>query len=91
MTSQQLTYLLQGAGGTLLLSCLTFVFAGLLGLAVALARVSPHGSEGFIDRMNEKAIDKLLSIAILLKFSLPERFPSAYRSAQRRFFRALPD
>lgn len=43
MTSQQLTYLLQGAGGTLLLSCLTFVFAGLLGLAVALARVSPAG------------------------------------------------
>jgi polar amino acid transport system permease protein len=44
MTSQQLTYLLEGAGGTLLLSLLTFIFAGLLGLAVALARVSAVGA-----------------------------------------------
>jgi polar amino acid transport system permease protein len=44
MTSQQLTYLLEGAGGTLLLSLLTFLFAGLLGLAVALARVSAVGA-----------------------------------------------
>ncbi|MEO6986755.1 MAG: amino acid ABC transporter permease [Paralcaligenes sp.] len=41
MTVQQLDYLLQGAWGTLLLSCLTFIFAGMLGLAVALSRVAP--------------------------------------------------
>lgn len=41
MTVQQLDYLLQGAWGTLLLSCLTFIFAGMLGLVVALSRVSP--------------------------------------------------
>lgn len=41
MTTQQFEYLLQGAWGTLLLSCLTFVFAGMLGLLVALCRVSP--------------------------------------------------
>lgn len=40
MTSQQLNYLLQGAWGTVVLSCLTFMFAGLLGLLVALSRVS---------------------------------------------------
>ncbi len=44
MTTQQFEYLLQGAWGTLLLSCLTFVFSGLLGLLVALARVSPAAS-----------------------------------------------
>ncbi len=41
MTVQQLDYLLQGAWGTLLLSCLTFIFAGMLGLVVALSRVAP--------------------------------------------------
>lgn len=40
MTTQQFDYLLQGAWGTLVLSCLTFVLAGMLGLLVALARVS---------------------------------------------------
>jgi polar amino acid transport system permease protein len=33
-------YLIEGAGGTVILSVLTFIFAGLLGLALALARVS---------------------------------------------------
>lgn len=41
MNPQQFDYLLQGAWGTVVLSCLTFVFAGLLGLLVALARISP--------------------------------------------------
>lgn len=44
MTSQQFEYLLQGAWGTIVLSCLTFVFAGALGLLVALSRVSPAGT-----------------------------------------------
>ncbi len=43
MNPQQFEYLLQGAWGTLVLSCLTFVFAGVLGLLVALSRVSPAG------------------------------------------------
>ncbi|MFW7342124.1 amino acid ABC transporter permease [Pollutimonas sp. H1-120] len=41
MNIQQFEYLVQGAWGTLLLSCLTFIFSGVLGMAVALARVSP--------------------------------------------------
>ena len=41
MNEAQFTYLLAGAWGTIVLSCLTFVFAGALGLAVALARISP--------------------------------------------------
>jgi polar amino acid transport system permease protein len=41
MNSQQFEYLLQGALGTVELSCLTFIFSGLLGLLVALSRVSP--------------------------------------------------
>ncbi|GAB2892102.1 amino acid ABC transporter permease [Paralcaligenes sp. KSB-10] len=41
MNPQQFDYLLQGAWGTVVLSCLTFVFAGLLGLLVALSRISP--------------------------------------------------
>lgn len=40
MNPQQFEYLLQGAWGTLLLSCLTFLFSGALGLVVALSRVS---------------------------------------------------
>src|SRR3546814_15934588 len=43
--SQQFEYLLQGAWGTLLLSCLTFLFAGILGMAVALSRSEEHTSE----------------------------------------------
>jgi polar amino acid transport system permease protein len=40
MNHEQLVYLLQGAWGTVLLSLLTFVFSALLGLSVALMRVS---------------------------------------------------
>jgi polar amino acid transport system permease protein len=40
---EQFVYLLQGAGGTLLLSVLTFVFSALLGLVIALMRVSDRG------------------------------------------------
>ncbi len=40
MNREQFFYLLQGAGGTLLLSVLTFVFAAVLGLVIALMRVS---------------------------------------------------
>lgn len=40
MNREQFLYLLQGAGGTLLLSVLTFVFSALLGLMIALMRVS---------------------------------------------------
>jgi polar amino acid transport system permease protein len=40
MNHQQLAYLLEGAWGTLLLSALTFVFAGIVGLVIALMRVS---------------------------------------------------
>src|SRR3546814_206328 len=40
MNHEQILYLLAGAWGTLLLSVLTFVFSALLGLAVALMRVS---------------------------------------------------
>ncbi|MEO6959335.1 MAG: ABC transporter permease subunit, partial [Burkholderiaceae bacterium] len=41
INSAQLSYLIQGAWGTIVLSCLTFFFAGLLGLVVALSRISP--------------------------------------------------
>lgn len=41
MNSDQLSYLIQGAWGTIVLSCLTFFFAGMLGLVVALSRISP--------------------------------------------------
>lgn len=40
MTSEQFFSLLQGAGGTLALSALTFAIGGLAGLALALARIS---------------------------------------------------
>src|SRR5574337_1184259 len=40
MNHEQLLYLLQGAWGTVLLSVLTFVFSALLGLSIALMRVS---------------------------------------------------
>jgi len=42
MNSDQINYLLQGAYGTLLLSVLTFVFASMLGLVIALMRVSDN-------------------------------------------------
>jgi polar amino acid transport system permease protein len=42
MNSDQINYLLQGAYGTLLLSVLTFVFASILGLVIALMRVSDN-------------------------------------------------
>ncbi|HEU0229968.1 MAG TPA: amino acid ABC transporter permease [Burkholderiaceae bacterium] len=42
MNSAQIAYLIQGAWGTVLLSVLTFVFGGMIGLAVALMRVSPR-------------------------------------------------
>lgn len=53
MNVQQFEYLVQGAWGTLLLSCLTFVFAAMLGMAVALLRVSPlkpvrHAASSYI-------------------------------------------
>lgn len=41
MNIQQFAYLLQGAWGTVVLSCLTFFFSGLLGMVVALSRISP--------------------------------------------------
>jgi len=41
MSQEQLSFLLQGAWGTLLLSALTFVAGGLAGLALAMARISP--------------------------------------------------
>ncbi len=41
MNEAQFSYLLAGAWGTVVLSCLTFLFAGILGLVVALARISP--------------------------------------------------
>ena len=41
MTHEQLTYLLLGAIGTLELSVLTFIAAGLAGLGMALARIAP--------------------------------------------------
>jgi polar amino acid transport system permease protein len=41
MTQEQLSFLLQGAWGTLVLSALTFVAGGLAGLALAMARISP--------------------------------------------------
>ena len=40
MNQEQILYLLDGAWGTLLLSVLTFLFAALLGLTIALMRVS---------------------------------------------------
>ncbi|PLC55008.1 amino acid ABC transporter permease [Pollutimonas nitritireducens] len=43
MTTHQFEYLIQGAWGTLVLSSLTFLFAGMLGLLVALSRVSTSG------------------------------------------------
>lgn len=43
MNYEQALYLLNGAWGTVLLSVLTFVFAGLLGMAIALMRVSDLG------------------------------------------------
>lgn len=42
MNSVQVAYLIQGAWGTVLLSILTFVFGGLIGLVIALMRVSPR-------------------------------------------------
>lgn len=42
MNSAQVAYLIQGAWGTVLLSILTFVFGGLIGLVIALMRVSPR-------------------------------------------------
>ncbi len=44
MNQEQIVYLLQGALGTILLSALTFVFAALLGLTIALMRVSSHAA-----------------------------------------------
>jgi len=41
MSQEQLSFLLQGAWGTLLLSALTFVAGGFAGLALAMARISP--------------------------------------------------
>lgn len=41
MNADQFSYLLAGAWGTLVLSFLTFFFAGIVGLMVALARISP--------------------------------------------------
>lgn len=41
MNMQYVGSLLQGLWGTVLLSLLTFVFGGLVGLAIALARISP--------------------------------------------------
>ncbi|MFA5663160.1 amino acid ABC transporter permease [Castellaniella sp.] len=53
MNPDQILYLLQGAWGTVLLSVLTFLFAGLLGLCMALMRVSDnrllrYGASGYI-------------------------------------------
>ncbi|TEA77943.1 amino acid ABC transporter permease [Allopusillimonas ginsengisoli] len=42
MNHEQLMYLLEGAYGTLLLSVLTFIFGSMLGLVVALMRVSDN-------------------------------------------------
>ncbi len=42
MNHEQLMYLLEGAYGTLLLSVLTFIFGSMLGLVIALMRVSGH-------------------------------------------------
>ncbi|MDE2456698.1 MAG: amino acid ABC transporter permease [Burkholderiales bacterium] len=42
MTPQQLTYLLEGALGTVELAVLSLIFSGIAGLIVALARVSPR-------------------------------------------------
>ncbi|GGH60131.1 amino acid ABC transporter permease [Comamonas phosphati] len=41
MTQEQLSFLLQGAWGTLVLSALTFAVGGLAGLALAMGRISP--------------------------------------------------
>jgi polar amino acid transport system permease protein len=42
MNEEQVIYLLQGAWGTLLLSVLSFVFSAIVGLAIALMRVSAN-------------------------------------------------
>lgn len=42
MNHEQLLYLLEGAGGTVLLSFLTFLFSAMLGLAIALMRISDN-------------------------------------------------
>lgn len=42
MNHEQILYLLNGAWGTVLLSVLTFVFASLLGMSIALMRVSAN-------------------------------------------------
>jgi polar amino acid transport system permease protein len=54
MNHEQFLYLLQGAWGTVLLSVLTFLFSALLGLAIALLRVSDRpwaraGAFGYIN------------------------------------------
>lgn len=54
MNHEQILYLIEGAWGTLLLSVLTFVFSAMLGLAVALMRVSDNrivrgGAFGYIN------------------------------------------
>ncbi|WP_345796446.1 amino acid ABC transporter permease [Castellaniella sp. MT123] len=54
MNHEQLLYLLLGAWGTVLLSALTFIFSALLGLSIALMRVSDHplvrgGAFGYIN------------------------------------------
>ncbi|QAA93230.1 amino acid ABC transporter permease [Pollutimonas thiosulfatoxidans] len=54
MNYEQVLYLLAGAWGTVLLSALTFVFSAMLGLAIALLRVSDNrivrgGAFGYIN------------------------------------------
>ncbi|NYT44905.1 amino acid ABC transporter permease [Alcaligenaceae bacterium] len=54
MNHEQVLYLLAGAWGTVLLSILTFVFSAMLGLAIALLRVSDNrivrgGAFGYIN------------------------------------------
>ncbi len=54
MNQEQILYLIEGAWGTLLLSVLTFAFSAMLGLAIALMRVSDNrivraGAFGYIN------------------------------------------